>query len=424
MLVEKKSVVIVGGGIVGLSCALFAQRCGHHVKIIDPRGVGNGCSYGNAGVLAVSECLPVGTPELIKELPRLLFGSNSGLKLRFGYAPKMLRWFYHFLKSCHPQRVHDIAVSLTPLLNAALDAHHCLSGFASCRHLIHEGGWIKAFSTDEAFRRAEIDFLRVEQYGVRCQYHQGDAVANLEPRLSGIFRHAVMLPDCQRVDSPAIYLQLLAEEFFRQGGEHIRAEIVGVDRREGRVISVHSQTETYKGENFIIAAGAHSKHLARAVGCNVPLDTERGYHLEFAMETDDLPRVPVFWAEESIVMSPINNVLRVTSGVELAGLRHRPDFTGLRKKREKIRSALRGRVGDITAEWLGFRPSMPDSLPVIGRAEAATNAYLAFGHGHLGLTLGPITGKIVADLMTGASTEFNLASYSPSRFNKSLLKYR
>lgn len=416
MSVEKKSVVIVGGGIVGLSCALFAQMRGWHVKIIDSQCLGSGCSYGNAGVLAVSECLPVGTPEMIKELPQLLFGSNSPLKLRWGYAPTMIRWLYYFLQSCQPDRLHEIAASLAPLLNAALDAHDSLAQAASCRHLIRAGGWIKAFSTDDAFRRAKIDFDRAQQYGVRCQYHSSIEIADIEPRLSGIFRHAVMLPDCQRIDSPALYLQSLENEFMRCGGEHVQAEIVGFCRSGDRVVSARSQTETYAADSFIIAAGAYSKPLARAVGCNVPLDTERGYHLEFAMDSHDLLQVPVFWAEEAIVLSPINNALRVTSGVELAGLRRRPDFTCLGNKKQKIRSALKGNVGEVTSQWIGFRPSMPDSVPVIGRAGEVINTYFAFGHGHLGLTLGPITGKIIADLITTHRAEFDLSPYCPSRF--------
>lgn len=414
---SAKRVVVVGAGIVGLSCALHAQQRGHRVTVVDPRGFAGGASAGNAGILAVSDCVPIATPELLRRVPRMLFDRDSPLTMRWSYAPRIAPWLYRFLRSGTARRIGPAMESLARLLSQAKSAHRELAAMAGAQHFIKPTGWIKAFERDETYDAAQVDVERMRKHGVECQYLDHAALQERQPNLSDIFRHAIFHPACDQVIDPAAYVQAYGQEFLRRGGSYIRAEILALERKGGVATAVRSQTDKYDGDCFVIAAGAWSKKLCADAGAAVPLDTERGYHIVLGGQEDELPSAPVYWGERSIVMSPQGGSLRVTSSVELAGL-HRPaDFSKLRKLIPEIRRAHRRPPGRVLAEWLGFRPSMPDSLPVIGRAPAADNTFLAFGHGHLGLTLGPISGALVAQLIDGEAPDLDLSPFSAGRFH-------
>lgn len=416
MSTPGKRVVVIGAGIVGLSSALYAQQRGHHVTVLDPRGFAGGASAGNAGILAVSDCVPIGTPELLRQLPRLLLSRDSPLTLRWAYAPRMVSWFYRFMRACAPSRLGPAMESLAALLAAARHSHRELADAAGAAALIRPAGWIKACETDEAFHGMQADIERIRDHGGECRYMGQDELRAREPNLAPIFRHAIAHPACDQVVDPAAYVQRYGQAFLAGGGTHIRAEAVAVERRDGVATAVRTHTDRYEADCVVIAAGAWSKPLCAGMGVSVPLDTERGYHVALAADTGALASAPVFWAEKSIVMSPQDGRLRVTSSVEFAGLRAAPDFRKLRALVPEIRRAHRRPPGAVQAEWLGFRPSMPDSLPVIGPAPGTPNALLAFGHGHLGLTMGPVTGALVAELIDGATPRVDLRPFSPLRF--------
>lgn len=413
---DSKRVLVIGGGIVGLSCALQAQRNGHRVTVIDPRGFAGGASHGNAGVLAVSECIPIGTPEILRQVPSLLFGKNSPLTLRWSYAPYMANWLYRFIRACSPSMVGRSTEALSSLLTRALSAHAELATLAGCNDQIRKHGWIKAFETDGTYKSALPDFELMRQHGVSCEYLRPDDLSAREPNLAPIFKHAIMQTDCAQVLDPASYTNAYGIEFLKGGGEYIRAEVEKLEYRNGIVKSAITRTDRYEADLYVVATGAWSKKLAADVGSSIPLDTERGYHVVLSSSPDKLTTAPLLWAEHSIVMSPNSCGLRVTSSVEFAGMKRSPDFRKLVKKIPEVRRAYVRPPGHAIAEWLGFRPSIPDSVPVIGRAPRADNTIFAFGHGHLGLTLGPLTGLIVGDLIENREPQFDLAPYSASRF--------
>ncbi|MDO5059028.1 MAG: FAD-dependent oxidoreductase [Neisseria sp.] len=413
---EKQNIFIIGAGIVGISCALHLQQRGYRVTLADPRGLAGGASYGNAGVLASSECLPLATPELIKQLPSLLLNKNSPLTLRWLYAPRMLDWFYRFMQSAKPEKITYAAEHLSLLLEQSVAAHRQLAEAAQYSGRILPTGWIKAFEREETYRSAQADFRMMEKYGVRCDYMDAATLQEQQPNLAPIFKHAVNNSDCCQIINPGDYVQQLGASFLANGGKLILTEIESLETRNGIVVSANSQTEKYQADAFVVAAGAWSKKLSRDTGTYIPLDTERGYHIELEAEDSRLASAPVFWAEQSVVMSPGGGKLRVTSSVEFAGLHRKADFTKLSSQIKEIRRSHRASLGQVRAQWLGFRPSIPDSMPVIGKAARADNAFLAFGHGHLGLTLGPITGQIIADLVDNKTPDLNLTPYSPQRF--------
>lgn len=416
MAPDGKRVLVIGAGIVGLSCALHAQRRGHAVTVIDPRGFAGGASHGNAGVIAVSECVPIGTPELLRQTPALLFGANSPLTLRWAYAPRMVNWLYRFMRACTPSQVTHAMQALAALLRHARAAHDSLALHASCENAIVERGWIKAFESDATYEASLVDIDRMRSHEVDCTYLDRDALLAREPNLAPLFKHAIVHSDCAQIADPGGYTAAFGAAFLRNGGEFIRAEVESLVCRGGTVSGVRTQTETYEADVYVLAAGAWSKKLAQDAGSTIPLDTERGYHVVLSANPSELASAPILWAEHSVVMSPGPEGLRVTNSVEFAGLTRGPDFQKLRDKIPAIRRAYVKAPGHVTAQWLGFRPSMPDSIPVIGVAPKADNLVFAFGHGHLGLTLGPLTGHIVASLIDGQQTTFDLAPYSAGRF--------
>lgn len=413
---SSQRVLVIGGGIVGISCALNAQRSGHRVTIMDPRGFAAGASYGNAGILAVSDCVPIGTPEILKQARALLFGKDSPLTMRWSYAPHMIDWLRRFALACKPAAVERATLALADILSRATQAHHELAQAAGVSDLIAQHGWIKAFETDAAFKAAAADFDRMHDHGVPCEVLDRDALLALEPNLAPIFRHAVLQPTCSQVVDPGRYVQALGDTFLKQGGTFIRAEVQCLQRGSGRVTAALTQTDRYDADVFVVAAGAWSKKLAADAGSRVPLDTERGYHVVLESPPEHMTKAPVLWAEHSIVMSPNTHGIRVTSSVEFAGLERGPDFSKLARKLPHVRRAYATAPGAVQAQWLGFRPSMPDSVPVIGKAPRAENTFFAFGHGHLGLTLGPITGRIIGALIDERLPEIDPAPYRASRF--------
>jgi D-amino-acid dehydrogenase len=307
--------------------------------------------------------------------------------------------------------------ALAALLGAAKDCHYELAAAAGGGAYIRPAGWIKACETDESWRAMQTDLRRIRDHGIECEYLDQDQLRAREPNLAPIFRHAVAHPACDQITDPAAYVHAYGRAFLAAGGTQVLAQALAVERKGGVATAVLTQTDRYAVDCVVIAAGAWSKKLCDGLGVAVPLDTERGYHVMLQAGADSLANAPLFWAEKSIVMSPQDRALRITSAVEFGGLRRKADFRKLRALIPEIRRAHRRAPGQVQAEWLGFRPSIPDSLPVIGAAPGTPNAFLAFGHGHLGLTMGPVTGAIIAELMDGGSPSMDLHPFSPTRFH-------
>ena len=413
---SRGRVFVVGGGIVGLSCALAAQRRGFAVTLADPRGFGNGASYGNPGVIANSEGVPLAPPGVLRTGPWMLFSKDSPLTIRWRYAPQIAPWMLRFVRSGTPGRVRGAAQALASLLALSKSAHHDLAREAGIAGSIREVGWLKAFETDASFKGAARDFELMQRHGVECQYWNAQQVREREPGLARSFKHAIMHPDCAQIDDPGAYCAALGRLFLSRGGQLVQSEVLRLEAGGARVQCAHTGTQAYEADQFVIAAGAWSRKLAADVGDRVPLDTERGYHLVFRTPGQRVFQQPIYWAEKSVVMSAAPGRLRVTSSVEFAGLEAKPDFRKLRRQVADLRTATVHGCGPIEAEWQGFRPSMPGSLPVLGRSQRAENCILAFGHGHLGLTAGPVTGEIVGRLLAGEPTPIDARPFSSARF--------
>lgn len=414
---KPRHVVIIGAGIVGVSTALHARMRGWDVTVVDPRGVAGGASGGNAGVIAVSECVPVGTPATIRSVPRMLLSRDGPLRIRPGYIPRLFPWLWRMLLASSPRRVEQLSLALASILNGSFAAHEELASAAGVRHTIVRTGWLKAFETEGGFSASRGDFDLMRRRGVACDELDAAGIARLEPAVGGHFAKAVFHPDCQHVGEPMSYVRALGEHMVRVGANWHQGEVQGFDIQGGQVRAVRVAGEAIAADAVVLAAGAWSKHLASQLGCRIPLDTERGYHMMLDASACKLKlRTPLYWAEKAVVLAPMADSVRVTSSVEFAGLEAEPDFDLVLRCLPDVQKMLPGIRLRPGSTWLGFRPSIPDSLPVIGPAPGISNAFCAFGHGHLGLTLGPVTGKLVGALLDAEPTLVPIDSFSPSRF--------
>jgi D-amino-acid dehydrogenase len=407
---------VIGAGIVGVSCGIHLQSRGHHVTLLDPRGLGNGASYGNAAIIANSACLPVATPGTLRRVPSMLLSRDGPLHIRPAYLPTLLPWLVRFVAASRPARVAQISQALWALLRPAVEEHRHVAALAGIGARIRPTGWLKVYESVRAFERAKPDYEAMRQLGVPCDELGPDEIRAREPALAPIFARAVFHPKCHHVGDPHAYTAALGEHLLRGGGLLRKETATGFSFRDGSVAGVTTANGTVAADVVVVACGAWSKTLAGQLGEHVPLDTERGYHAMFSVP--DAPRLnsPVHWTDRSVVLSPMPNGLRMTSSVEFGGLHAPADYGHLNRLAADVRRALPSASAEVTSRWLGFRPSMPDSLPVIGATRRHGNCFLAFGHGHLGLTLGPVTGRLVADLVDGRHPGIDVVPYAPERF--------
>ena len=413
---DTRHIIIIGGGIVGLSCAFHARRAGCRVTLVDPQIARDRASYGNAGVLAVCDALPLATPGLLGRLPTMLCSPASPLRIRLRYLPALAPWLYRFVRASAPHRVRAAAQALHGLLDAANAAHDEIMQAAGAGDLVVPTGWLKAYESEQAYRRVERERDTLRDLGVPMQELGRADLDALAPGARGLFRHGTLYTSCRQIRDPGEYVDRLQNACRNLGVAFVAGRATGFALREGSPAGVVLQDRSIAGDGFVVAAGAWSRPLAARLGCDVPLDTERGYHVMVSHDGEPLLHAPTLWAEQSIVMSQLGSGVRITSSVEFAGLRAPPRYDAIERILGRVRLAMPGLAGPVQGRWLGFRPSMPDSLPVIGRTPRHRNCWLAFGHGHLGLTLGPITGKLLARQLAGLPPAADLEPFTPGRF--------
>jgi D-amino-acid dehydrogenase len=419
MASTNNTVAIVGAGVIGLATALRLLDDGRDVVLIDPAEPGSGASFGNAGTIAGYGCVPVGTPDVLRSIPRLMFHRDSPLSLPPSALAGMLPWLWRFLRASTPAAATASAGALTPLLAQAGPAWERRWAALACEDLIRRAGCLYLYREPPDVQA--FDFRLRAQHGVRQQLLSPAEVAALEPTLAagGVRAHGLFFPDAVHIASPAELMQRMFVEATRRGARLVRAHTTGL-RRDGSGAALDLEHEGHRqvlrASTVVIAAGAHSRALAVQAGEPVPLDTERGYHLEYGVDTPPLTR-PVCPADRGFYMTPMTGRLRVAGTVELGGLA-RPANP---KRWALLDRGARTLFPDLPAassKWLGFRPSMPDSVPVIGRARGVPAAILAFGHGHLGLTLATVTADLVAAEVAGHGDTAALAAFSPRRFSR------
>jgi glycine/D-amino acid oxidase-like deaminating enzyme len=409
-----KSVVVIGAGIIGMSTALSLLRNGHRVTVVDPRLPGQGASCGNAATIANYHCIPLGTPALLRQLPALMLDADSPLVIRWSYLPRLAPWLARFALACRPQRVAAIARALAALQHRADADYAPLLEMASAEDLVVRHGCLYLYGSAESYARARPEIELRRQHGLALEEVDAKQIAELEPQLAPIYYRGILFPSAAHLRDPLALVERFASAFVQRGGTLIRQEARSIERDGDHGMVVRTTDGTLAGDYAVVAAGAWSRPLARQVGDDIPLDTERGYHVMFPGAQALLSR-PVGWAQMGFYMTPLASGLRAAGTVEFAGL-------DAPLNRERTRFLVRGvrallpQLSEPASEWLGFRPSMPDSLPVIGPSSRNPRVFYAFGHGHLGVTLAGVTGRMVADLVDGRPTVVDASPYQPARF--------
>jgi len=406
---NQTPVTVVGAGVVGLSIALALQARGLPVRVIDREGPAAGASAGNAGAFAFTEILPLASPRMIRQAPKWLLDPLGPLSVPPRYAGRIAPWMWRFWKASWPAQVRASTVAQTALMKlsqAALEPHLAMSGLA---HMLRYDGQMQVYESEAEFRASLPGWQAREEAGIAFIHLKGDEIAAYQPGLAPSFTHATFTPEWQSISDPRNYVLAMADRFRAGGGE---ITITSAERL------VAGGVETAAGMmpgNVVLAAGAHSHHLARTAGVKIPLETERGYNTTLPAGAFDLKRQITFGGH-GFVISKVGKGLRVGGAVELGGLDLPPNFARANAMLKKAKRFLPELDTAGGTQWMGFRPSLPDSLPAIGALPSRPDVFCAFGHGHLGLTQSAGTAAIIADLITGQDPGIDLTPFSPARF--------
>lgn len=412
---EFARVAVIGAGIVGVSTALYLQRDGRQVTLIDPRGPGEGASRGNAAVIAAESCVPVATPGIAWQVPGMLLDPLGPLAIRWSYLPKLAPWLWHFVRASSPVRVEEISKALRSILMGSVDAFMPLVEDAGAADMIRRTGWLGVFGNERKWQGAQWGLELQRRRGVEFTVLEGEEIRQFEPALAPSYRHAVFYPENAYVVDNFRLVQLLAESFLRNGGVHIREEVHDFEFGPNGPTHVLTNGGRHACDAVVITAGAWSRKLCRRLGHDPLLDTERGYHVMLP-DPGVMPRLPIYSGDHSFAVTPLAHGLRFAGTVELGGLETAPNFARADVLLARGRQMFPGLKEDGATKWMGFRPSMPDSVPVISGSTRLRNAFFGFGHGHLGLTLGPQTGRILADLVAGRDPGVDMRPFRIDRF--------
>lgn len=416
---ERRHVAVVGAGLVGLCTALWLQRMGHRVTIIDPapplgdESYRQACSYGNACTFAPHGVVPVAMPGVIWRVPGMLLNPLGPLAIIWRYLPQLAPWLSAFLASSTKAEVERIAATLATLLSHADAAWQPLVTQAGAERLKRHGGCLYLYKTEAQFQAADAEYALRERHGVAMQRLSRADIQSMEPNLAPLYHEGVVFGDAYVFSSPRQLAYGLAQAIVSGGGEFIRGEVSAIEPRDDG-IGLRIADKALLADHAVVAAGAHSRRLTASIGDRVLLDTERGYHVLFPQAGNLLSR-PVCYPEHGFYMVPMADGLRAAGTVELGGLAAPLNPKRTAMIREGVRKLLPS-AGEGSDEWLGFRPSMPDSLPVIGSSRCSSRVTYAFGHGHLGLTLSALTGYLVSQLVAGQRPVIDLTPLRPDRF--------
>ena len=412
---SRRKIAIIGAGIVGVSTAIWLQRDGHDVTLIDRLGPGEGTSHGNGGVLASCSVVPVTVPGLMRKAPRMLFDPNQPLFLKWGYLPRLAPWLIRYLRHANTDAVRRRAAALTQIIGDSLADHQALAAGTGAEKWVVPSDYLYLYNDRTHYEGDAFGWDVRRENGFDWDLLEGQALRDYDPAYGPALKFAARTKNHGRIADPGRYVKDLAAHVVANGGKLVIADADDVVRENGRVTGVRAGGETLDCDAVVVATGAWSGPLARKLGLNVPLESERGYHLEL-WEPSVIPRSPVMVASGKFVATPMDGRLRLAGIVEFGGLDAPPSRAPFRLLERNIRAAIPGLTWKKKVEWMGHRPSIADSLPLIGEVPGASGAYLGFGHDHVGLTGGPKTGRILAQMISGRQPNIDLAPYSPARF--------
>jgi D-amino-acid dehydrogenase len=409
-------IAVIGTGIVGVCSAAWLQRDGHQITFIDPLEPGEACSFGNAGSLSPSACLPVGMPGMWKRVPRWLLDPLGPLTVRWRYAPQVLPWLVQMLRHSSRSEVTRIATALRSLLAPIFECYDPIVAHAGAGALLQHAGCLYVFSSRQTAAQWQWGMNLRRSLGVKLVDVESVELDRLEPDLRGRFRFGILAPENGSTNDPSALVKAIHARCVIDGAQSVRQQAIGFEQSGGRVTAVRlAQGEPLAVDGVVVAGGAWSAPLARQLGSHVPLETQRGYHVTVRSANLDL-RHTVMAVEHNLMVNSMTMGLRLAGTVEFAGLQARPNYARADALLAQGRQLFPQLDTSEVTRWMGHRPCLPDSLPVIGRTRHAGNAWLAFGHGHMGMCMGAATGREIAHLVAGRPTQVDLAPFRPDRF--------
>ena len=412
---EKKiKIGIIGAGIQGVCTGLFLQKKGYSVTLFDRDDPGSAAaSYGNAGHFSPYASVPVNRPDILIDVPAMLLSSNGPLALKWNYVPKMIPWFLKFFKNCSKKNMMHTAKYMHQILDLALPAYDELFEDVDISDLVENKG-IMYIWNDQNLKSRELEINIRNEIGAEQQLLNKHEIHDLEPNIKKIYHAGVFYKRARHAKNPGKIWVRLFENFLKKGGKFLRLDIKDLNFDESKPV-IRSETQRFIFDKLVIACGAFSKKLTDKLHENIPLDTERGYHIHFK-DCEHLISRPVVFQNRGFGMTPMEQGLRVVGTVEFGGLKNKLSKGRIKNLVNNAKYLLDGLPEQHEDEWLGFRPTLPDYLPVIGSSKNYSNVYYSFGHHHLGWTLGAISGKIISKMISEEKTNLDLEPYSSLRF--------
>ena len=414
-MTNKLKVGIIGAGIQGVCNALFLQKKGHQVTLFDREDPGSQTtSYGNAGHFSPYASIPLNRPDIITDVPAMLLSSTGPLALKWNHVPKMIPWFIKFLKNCSTKNMMHTAKYMHQILDISLPAYDELFEEIDLSGLVENKG-IMYIWNDQNLKSRELEINIRNEIGAEQQLLNKSEIHDLEPNIKNIYHAGVFYKKARHAKNPGKIWLKLFENFVKKDGKFIKLNIKDLDFDENKPV-LRSETQRFIFDKLVISCGAFSKKLTDKLHENIPLDTERGYHIHFK-ECDHLISRPVVFQNRGFGMTPMEQGLRVVGTVEFGGLKNPISKPRIKNLVDNARYLLDGLPDHHEDEWLGFRPTLPDYLPVIGPSKNYKNVFYSFGHHHLGWTLGAISGKIISKMISNENTNLDLKPYSSLRFS-------
>ena len=411
---KKLKIGIIGCGIQGVSNALFLQKKGFNVTIFDRDEPGSpAASYGNAGHFSPYASVPINRPDILSDVPAMLLSSTGPLALKWNYIPKMIPWFLQFIRNCTTKKMMHTAKNMHQILDLALPAYDELFDEIDISGLVEKKGILYIWN-NQNLKSRDLEIKIRNELGVDQQVVTPKEIHDLEPNIKPIYHGGVYYQHGRHARNPKKILLKLFDLFLKKGGRFLKMNVKNINFNADKPI-INTDTQNFFFDKLVITCGAFSKKFTDDFNEKIPLDTERGYHVHFK-DCDHLLSRPVIFQNRGFAITPMEQGLRVVGTVEFGGLDN-----PLSKPRVKnlINNAkyLLGDLPEHEDEWLGFRPSLPDFLPVMGPSKNYKNIFYCFGHHHLGWTLGPISGKIISGMIAEENTNLDLKPYSSLRFN-------
>jgi len=410
-----KKVTLVGAGIVGISTAAYLRRDGHDVTVVTMHDPGEYCSFGNAGMLNPSGCVPQAMPGVLAKVPGYLTDPLGPLTVRWSYLPRALPWLLRFVANANEEQVARSADALRALIKPTQERYEELAKHAGCSDLIRRSPYLVAYESEASYRGDARAWKLRRERGVITEEIDAAAIRKLVPQLAPIYVRGVLVPGQGYVANPERLTKALAAQFQKDGGAILRRKVLDIEMGEGGASALVTDAGRMPVETLVICGGVHSGELTARLAESVPIEAERGYHVTYSDPRLEVP-MPVHVSDAKVFVTPMEMGVRIAGQAEFAGIYADPNYERAEVLERHMQRMFPGVHSADKTRWMGRRPSMPDSLPVIGPSVKQRNVYYAFGHGHLGLCGGAPTGRIIADLIAGRKPAIDIAPYRVDRF--------